>query len=169
MLIEPATLDDISEIRAAYAHARATQRRVGSPIWPEFTDDAILAELGAGSLFRVIDDQVPAGIFSVAREDPVIWAELERGAHLYLHRIARAEDWNGRGLVDVILDWAALECRALMRDGIRIDTWASNTKLIAFYERCGFTLVGHRYIGLDARLPAHYHHNELALLERVVP
>jgi len=44
--IEPATADDIAEIRAAYTNGRDTQRRVGSPVWPEFTDDAILAEIG---------------------------------------------------------------------------------------------------------------------------
>jgi len=114
----------------------------------------------------VIDKEAIAGVFSVAYEDPAIWGELERGAHVYLHRIARDADWNGRALMDVILSWAAGECRSLARAGIRIDTWASNTELIAFYQRRGFTLVGHRYIGVDSRLPPHYHHNELALLER---
>jgi GNAT superfamily N-acetyltransferase len=165
LLIEPATFDDLPAIRAAYANGRDTQHRVGSPVWPEFTDDAILAEISAGRLFRVIDDQTTAAVFSVAYEDPAIWGELERGAHLYLHRIARAADWNGRGVMDVILSWAAAECRSLARAGIRIDTWASNAELIAFYQRRGFTLVGHRHIAVDPRLPPHYYHNEFALLE----
>ena len=168
MRIEPATADDIPEIRAAYANGRDTQRRVGSPIWPEFTDDAILAEISAGRLFRVIEDQAIAGVFSVAHEDPAIWGEFERGDHVYLHRIARIADWNGHGLMDVILNWAVAECRSLERAGIRIDTWASNAELIAFYQRRGFTLVGHRHIGVDARLPPHYHDNQFALLERAV-
>ena len=168
MRIEPATANDTPEIRAAYAYGRDTQRRVGSPVWPEFTDDAILAEIRAARLFRVIDDQTIAAVFSVAYEDPAIWGELERGAHLYLHRIARAAGWNGRGVMDVILSWAAAECRSRARVGIRIDTWASNAELIAFYQRRGFSLVGHRHIGVDPRLPAHYHHNEFALLESAV-
>ena len=169
MRIEPATADDINEIRAAYANGRETQRGVGSPVWPEFTAVAILHEISAGRLFLVLDDEVTAGVFSVAHEDPAIWRELERGTHLYLHRIARAADWNGRGLMDVILSWAVGECHSLRREGIRIDTWASNAELIAFYQGRGFTLVGHRHIGVDSRLPPHYHHNELALLEHSVP
>jgi GNAT superfamily N-acetyltransferase len=166
--IEPATPDAVPLIRAAYSHGRATQRQVGSPVWPDFDDKAILAEIDAGRLYRVTDDHTIAGVFSVAHEDPAIWGELERGAHLYLHRIARAADWTGRGLMDVILDWAADECRTLARAGIRVDTWASNTPLIAFYQRRGFALVGHRRIGVDSRLPPHYHDNEFALLEQAV-
>jgi GNAT superfamily N-acetyltransferase len=166
--IEPATANDILQIRAAYANGRETQRRVGSPVWPEFADEAILQEIGGGCLFRVIDDQKIAGVFSVAHEDPAIWGELERGAHVYLHRIARAADWNGRGLMDVILSWAVSECHSLGRAGIRVDTWASNAELIAFYQRRGFTLVGNRQIGVDSRLPPHYHHSEFALLECAV-
>lgn len=168
MRIARATAADIPEIRAAYANGRETQRRVGSPVWPEFTDDAILQEINAGRLFFVTDDEAIAGVFSVAHEDRAIWGELEHGAHVYLHRIARAADWNGRGLMDVILNWAAVECHSLRRAGIRIDTWASNAELIVFYQRRGFTLVGLRHIGVDFRLPPHYHHNELALLERPV-
>ena len=70
--------------------------------------------------------------------------------------------------MDVILAWAAAECRSCARAGIRIDTWASNTELIAFYQRRGFLLVGHRHIAVDPRLPPHYHHNEFALLESAV-
>ena len=166
MRVEPATPADLPAARAAYAHGRRLQREQGSTVWPEFADAAILAEIDAGRLLRVLDGAAVAGVFSVAREDPAIWGELERGAHVYLHRIARAPAWRGRGLIDAVLAWAAGECRALGREGLRMDTWASNDALVAYYRRLGFALVGRRRIAPDAPLPAHYHGTELALLER---
>jgi GNAT superfamily N-acetyltransferase len=164
--IEPATPDDLPDIRAAYEFARATQREQASSVWPEFTDAAILGEIGAHQLFRAVIDNTIGGVFSLAYEDPAIWGPHERGAHLYLHRIARAAQYPGRGLMDVILAWAEQQCRLLGRAGLRMDTWANNTPLIGFYLRRGFHLVEERRLGADPRLPPHYHGNAFALLER---
>ena len=46
-----------------------------------------------------------------------------------------------------------------------MDTWASNAALVVYYERQGFRLVARRRLPADARLPAHYHGIEVALLE----
>lgn len=166
MRIEPATSNDLAEIRAAYEHGRTTQRAQGSTQWPDFSDSSILAEIDAGQLYRVIDGGELAGIFSVAYEDPAIWGSLEVGDHIYLHRIARAPAWHRRGLVDAILAWADAQCEALGRSGVRIDTWAENTPLIAFYESRGFRVVARTTVGTDPRLAPHYHGNTFALLER---
>jgi len=166
MRIEPATPGDLADIRAAYEHGRVTQREQGSIVWPEFTDAAILSEITAQHLFRVVIESATVGVFSVAYDDPAIWGSHERGAHLYLHRIARAAEYPGRGLMDAILTWAGQQCTQLGRDGLRMDTWASNTALIGFYQRRGFRLVAERQLGADPRLPAHYHGNAFALLER---
>jgi ribosomal protein S18 acetylase RimI-like enzyme len=166
MQIEPATPTDLPDIRAAYAHARATQREQGSSVWPEFTDTAILAEIATEALYRVVIDKSIVGVFSLAYEDSAIWGEHEIGAHMYLHRIARAAEYPGRGLVDVILEWADQQCARLKRSGLRMDTWASNRALIGFYLRRGFHLVEERRLGVDPRLPPHYHGDSFALLER---
>lgn len=166
MRVEPAAPADLPAVRAAYAHGRRTQREQGSTVWPEFTDADILREMGGGRLMRVLDGEALAGVFSVAYEDPAIWGEQERGAHIYLHRIARTEGYPGRGLIGAVLAWALVECRALAREGLRMDTWASNEALIGYYVRLGFRLVGRRRIAPDPRLPPHYHGTELALLER---
>jgi GNAT superfamily N-acetyltransferase len=167
MRVEPATPEHLPAVRAAYADARAIQQAQGGVLWPDFPDAAILAEMAAGHLLRVLDGATLAGVFSVAYEDPAIWGEHERGAHIYLHRIARAATYPGRGLLDAVLAWARAQCRALGRAGLRMDTWASNGVLIAYYERKGFHLVGRRRLPADARLPAHYHGIELALLEEL--
>ena len=165
--VEPASRADLPIIHVAYAHGRALQRETGSSVWPEFGDAAILGEIEHDNLFRVMDaDGAFAGIFTVAYDDAAIWGDLERGSHIYLHRIARAPEWSGRGLMDAILSWAIDRCTSLEREGIRIDTWGENTPLISFYQARGFTLVERRHIGVDPRLPPHYHGGEFALLER---
>jgi GNAT superfamily N-acetyltransferase len=163
--VEPATPADLAAIRDAYNNARAIQREQGSTVWPEFSDASILAEVDAECLFRVVENATLVGIFSVAYEDAAIWDDRERGAHIYLHRIARAPGSRGTGLVDAVLAWARAECLALGRSGLRMDTWSNNSALIAFYQRRGFDLVGHRCINVDPRLPTHYHGLEFALLE----
>lgn len=165
MQVLPATPADLPAIRAAYDEGREIQRRQGSSVWPEFTDAFILTEIGAGCLFRVQADSGLAGVFSVAYADPAIWGEHERGAHIYLHRIARAAGYRGRGLIEAVLAWARVHCRTLGRDGLRMDTWASNSALIEYYQRLGFSLVQQRRIPTDPRLPPHYHGVDLALLE----
>jgi len=164
--IQPATPSDLPALRAAYDAGRRTQREQRSVVWPEFTDAAILAEIAAGLLFRVMDGDALAGVFSVAYQDMAIWGELERDGHIYLHRITRSAEYCGRGLVDAVIAWARARCAELGREGLRMDTWASNETLISYYGRLGFRLVGRRRIAPDPRLAAHYHGIELALLER---
>jgi ribosomal protein S18 acetylase RimI-like enzyme len=166
MHAEPATAAHLPEIRAAYADARALQAANRAFQWPEFTDRSILDEIESGRLFRVLDGHAFVGVFSVAYEDPAIWGELERGAHIYLHRFARAATYPGRGLVDAILAWAIARCEALGREGLRLDTWGRNDALIAYYESRGFNLITKLTMGSDPRLPPHYDGLHLALLER---
>ena len=165
MRVEEAAREDLPAVREAYAHARAIQREQGAILWPEFTDASILAEIESGRLLRVMDGDALVGVFSVAYEDEAIWGERERGEHLYLHRIARAASYPGRGLIGAVLAWGRERCRLLGRAGLRMDTWASNEALVAFYERQGFRVVGRRRIGVEPRLTPHYHGNEFTLLE----
>ena len=166
MRVEPATPVDLPVVRAAYADARTIQREQNAIVWPEFTDAAILGEIDAGNLFRIVAADSTAGVFTVAYEDAAIWGEQERGAHIYLHRLARVSGYRGR-LLDAVLMWARAQCHQLGRAGIRIDTWASNAALIAYYQRCGFDLVGQRRLATNPGLPPHYYDGiELALLEQ---
>lgn len=166
--IAPARLADLPAIRDAYENGRAMQRAQQSVVWPEFSDAAIVREIETDSLFCVLDGATMAGVFSMIDEDSLLWGDAERGAHLYLHRIARASTYRGRGLVDAILAWAHQQCSARGLEGLRMDTWASNDALIAYYSARGFRLVGTRRLDADRRLATHYHGIELALLEAPV-
>ena len=165
MRVESATLSDLPAVRAVYADATEIQREQGAVLWPEFPQQLTITEIETGRLFRVMDGDALAGVFSISYDDGPIWGERECGEHIYLHRIARAVAYPGRGILGPILEWAWAECRRLGRAGLRIDTWASNQALIDFYERQGFRFVGVRRIGVEPRLPPHYQGEELALLE----
>ncbi|GJG86261.1 hypothetical protein tb265_14420 [Gemmatimonadetes bacterium T265] len=181
MRVEPARPADLPAVQAAYAAARALQRARGAAVWPDFPDAGVLAEVGAGRLLRVLDDDrvagaadTLAGVFSVTYEDAAIWGARERGAHVYLHRVARAAfrggapsgaGPSGRGLFGAVLAWADAHARAMGRAGVRVDTWADNAALVGYYERAGFARVGGRRLPADPRLPAHYHGLKVALLE----
>lgn len=163
--VEPAAASDLPAIRAAYADARRIQHEQNAILWPEFPDESIIAEIEAGRLFRVMDGDALVGVFSVTYEDEAIWGELERGEHIYLHRIARASTYRGKGLIAAVLAWARAHCCAVGRAGLRMDTWASNEALVSLYKRHGFRVVGRRRIGTEPRLPPHYHGGEFTLLE----
>lgn len=165
MRVELATVAVLPDVHMAYQAGRATQHRQQSPVWPPFSDAAIMREIEAGSLYCVRDGSGLAGVFSMLDADPIIWGAAERGEHLYLHRIARASSHPGRGLIAAVLDWAFEQCARRGRCGLRMDTWASNEALVALYVARGFHLVDTRVMPADPRLSAHYHGIELALLE----
>jgi ribosomal protein S18 acetylase RimI-like enzyme len=166
MRVERATSEDLILVRAAYDRAQAIQREQHAPTWPDFSDESILAEIREGRLFRIMDVSALAGVFTVAYEDGAIWGELERGAHIYLHRIARTEHRSGTPLMETVISWALAHCDAMGRDGLRMDTWAENPAIIAYYRTMGFEQIETRRMTADARLSPHYHGLELALLER---
>jgi ribosomal protein S18 acetylase RimI-like enzyme len=166
--IRPVTQDDLPAIRAAYETARILQLRTGSKVWPTFADDAILLEIAEQKVFGVFKGGVLAGVFTLLEADPVIWGELERGEHLYIHRMAGAAGCTLPGLFDTIVRWARQACQALGLAGIRMDTWASNGALIDYYSRHGFEVVGRRTMPPESSLPPHYHGLELVLLEKSV-
>lgn len=165
MRVQHAKVDSLAAICAAYEAGRQRQRALGAPEWPVFAEQAILSEIAAGQLFLVLREDALAGVFTVVYEDPAIWDDAEQSAYLYLHRIARAEAFDGRGMIDAVLAWARAECTRRGCAGLRMDTWANNETLIAYYQRLGFRCVGRKRIVPDPRLPPHYHNLELALLE----
>jgi ribosomal protein S18 acetylase RimI-like enzyme len=165
MIITRAEPRDVSPIRSIYTDAQALQRSRRSGEWLDFGEDILLEDISAGRLFKVIADDVLAGAFILVERDDAIWGDLERGDHLYLHRIARSAQHRGKGLFADVLEWARARCRALGRAGVRMDTWANNETLLRYYERHGFRLVRRSLIGMESALPAHYRGIELALLQ----
>ncbi|HLA64278.1 MAG TPA: GNAT family N-acetyltransferase [Rhodothermales bacterium] len=162
--IEPATPADLPTLRAVYAEGARMQQARGEAVWPPPADALLAAETAEGRLMKVAVDGRLAGVFTVAYADPVIWTDRDRGAHLYLHRISRAPGAGG-GLMAPILAWARAQAETRGLEGVRLDTWAENEPLAAYYEGLGFRHVGEQAIPPDAPLPAHYHGIRVVLFE----
>lgn len=165
MDVQPASIDDLSRIQAAYAEDRRRQREYGTLVWPEFADASLMAEILSRQLFCVMENDAMVGTFAIAYEDSAVWGDRDRSAHVYLHRIARSPSSTSRGFLGAIVDWACVHSRELQREGVRMDTAAASSQLVEYYERAGFVIVGRHLIGPDPTLPAHYHGTEVALLE----
>lgn len=169
MNVEPASIDDLPHIQAAYAEGRRKQKDCGTLVWPAFAEASLIAEVQAQKLFRVMDSDVMVGTFAIAYEDQAVWGDRDRGAHVYLHRISRSPSDASDGLLQSVIDWACAHSKSLQREGIRMDTAAASHQLVAYYEQAGFVVVGRHVIGPDPTLPAHYHGTEVALFEMTCP
>ncbi len=165
MKVVRANKNDLASIQEAYASGRTRQQDRGTLIWPEFSDSLLREEVQAQKLFCVLDGMTVASTFAIAYNDHAVWGHHERNAHLYLHRIARGPASTSRGLLTCILDWACERCLMLGREGIRMDTAAASSQLIAYYEQAGFNVIGQRVIEPEPTLPSHYFGTEVALLE----
>jgi len=102
----------------------------------------IVEEIRAGRHFTVREDGVILGCVSVLFADSEIWEELEDGRAIYLHRMCVNPARKGNHLAAILLKWALEYSASMKRDFVRIDTWASNNRLIEYYLRCGFVAFG---------------------------
>lgn len=169
MNIKPANISDLFRVQEAYADGRRRQQARSTLVWPEFSDGSLITEIRARKLFRVMDNNVMVGTFAIAYEDQAVWGDRDHGAHIYLHRIARSSSCTSRGLLHSVVDWTCTHSRELQREGIRMDTAAASSQLVAYYEQAGFVVVGRHVIGEDPTLPTHYHGTEVALFEMTCP
>lgn len=166
MLVRAATTADLPAIRAAYVQGREIQLRSGLGSWIVFSDAHITNEIEHELLYCAQDGDTFVGVFSIAWSDPLIWAERERGEHLYLHRISKAAGYARPGFFAAIVSWGESIARSKGLHGLRMDTWAINVPLVDYYKSFGFAHVETRRIPKDPRLSPHYHGIDLALLER---
>src|SRR5262249_52980048 len=75
-----------------------------------------------------------------ATADPELWHDSsDQDDALYVHRMVVARDEAGRGLGAALLDFAGRRAAAAGRAWLRLDAWATNTKLHDYYRGQGFT------------------------------
>lgn len=137
----------MSETREEFASvlrdASAWQRSIGSESWSASFDDAwMLPRIGRRELFLARIRGEAAGAFRLLLADRDFWGEAEIGDSLYLHSFAVRRAYAGAGAGRAIIDYVVETGRALGREYIKLDCFSSSPRLIAYYERHGFTSVG---------------------------
>ena len=73
-------------------------------------------------------------------EDRLFWPHAAPGEAFYVHRLAVARKYAGRGYAQAMLDWAEEEARAQSRLYLRLDC-EPRLKLLALYRSAGFTRI----------------------------
>lgn len=172
MEIVNSRLQDTDTIMELYRLATEYQRANGYNLWKGFDPELIATEIKEKRHWKITvgaKDFSPvqiACIFSLIYSDPLLWGEQDNEYSIYIHRIATNPAFKGRGMMQLIIDWAKNHALETGRKYIRMDTWADNKNLTDYYVKCGFNVVGYRQLDKDAQgLPKHYSTLSLVLFE----
>lgn len=157
--------NDIDEIFRLYKMATDFQKTKFTVHWPEFEKSLIETEISESRQWKRIIDNKVACIWATTFSDPQIWGEKNNDPSVYIHRIATNPDFRGHDFVAAIVKWAKEYAGANKRNYIRMDTVGHNPKLIAHYERCGFSFLGLSKLNDTQGLPAHYDNATVCLFQ----
>jgi len=108
---------------------------------PELRRDRVSAGITAGTVWIVERDDRPVATITIdATADPELWHDsTDPDNALYVHRMIVTRNEAGHQLGAALLDFAARQATAAGRTWLRLDAWATNTKLHDYYRGQGFT------------------------------
>jgi GNAT superfamily N-acetyltransferase len=114
----------------------------GEPLWGpnETSFDELVRVAKAGELVTArVKGQLAACMY-LHGEDTLFWPQALPGEAFYVHRLAVARMFAGRGYARAMLDWAARETRGRGRPYLRLDC-EPRLKLLDLYRGAGFTRI----------------------------
>lgn len=164
-MITEAVISDMPVICQLFEEAIAFQQQNHYAGWKNYDRTFLQQDVEQGLLFKIINNEKIAGIFSICYADPLIWREKERGDALYLHRIVANRNVNEGPVFAGILNWAKYMAAQKNLRFIRMDTWAENSKLIDYYRGYGFRFVEDFTTADTKALPVQHRNLKVALLE----
>lgn len=168
MEIRNTTADDRSMVRWLFKEAMTLQGVRGHKVWSVLDHEGLERDLQNGLQYKMVEGDAIMGVFSIQYSDPYIWGDRDRDDAVYLHRIVVHPRSKGQRLFEKVLDWAMAHALEHGRAFVRMDTWADNAKIIAYYQFFGFELVGHHRTDDNPELPVQNRNLEVALLEMKV-
>lgn len=165
LTIYRATPADVDAVLGLVTEATRWLAERGSDQWQYTTERhrvAIERAVARGEVWVVSDDTntIVGTVTLNAYADPEFWtAEDDPTDALYLHRMVVARDVSGNDIGSAMLDWASRQSVDAGKKFLRLDAWATNADLHAYYRRRGFQLVrilrfGHRGSGALFQRPA---------------
>jgi ribosomal protein S18 acetylase RimI-like enzyme len=125
----------------------------GEPLWGpnETSHDELVHVTKAGELITGRIAGELAACMYLHNEDKLFWPQDPPGQAFYIHRLAVARKYAGRGVAHAMLDWAAEETRRERRPYLRLDC-EPRPKLLALYHSAGFTRVDEKPIEVIGHL-----------------
>nr|WP_122012105.1 GNAT family N-acetyltransferase [Maliibacterium massiliense] len=144
MQIRKTTMDDLPDVMALFAAARAFMRAHGNPHqWGTHhpTRALIAQDIAQGKSYVCTHQGVIVGTFYFAVEEEPTYARIAQGAWLcdapygVVHRIAAVQ--GTRGVASFCLTWAFARC-----GNVRIDTHRDNLPMQGALAKNGFVRCG---------------------------
>ena len=148
LTIARAGMEAVAETDALIREAAAWLIAKGEQLWGpnETSYDELVQVARAGELVtgRVGGDGHSADELAACmylhHEDRLFWPHAAPSEAFYVHRLAVARKYAGRGYAHAMLDWAAEEVRNRKRTHLRLDC-EPRLKLLALYRSAGFTRI----------------------------
>lgn len=140
MTIEPARADDVETYAALGRDAQEWLRARGSGQYVPVAHDeyaaAIRARVEGGTLFAVRDGGAAVAFFTFDPKPSPWWPDDTPA--MYLGGMVVAHTARGHGVGDAIIRWCVEESARRGRRFVRLDCYAGNPWLCAYYEARGF-------------------------------
>jgi ribosomal protein S18 acetylase RimI-like enzyme len=156
---------DLPLVSWLFEQAMMRNNQPGYKAWKTLDSAALQRDIESNLQYKIVVGQDVRCIFSVQFSDPFIWGERDASDAIYLHRIVVHPDCKGQRLFEDVLAWAKQLAKERKRKFIRMDTWADNPKIIAYYQSFGFVFVGTRTTPDTTELPIQNRNLNVALLE----
>ena len=158
-------MSDLEQIFQLFEQSIEYQEKRGYPVWRNYDREAIARDIENKEQYKVLIEGEMAIVFSVCYTDKIIWRHYDKGDSIYLHRIVVNPQSKGKKLFGKILEWATMHCLQMGLRYVRMDTWANNPTIIAYYKGFGFKEI-EDYVTPDSEaLPVHNRNLALKLLE----
>lgn len=168
MLITTAVEADFPVICDLFEEAIRFQKANQYTGWNDYDQAFIRSDIKNGLLYKIVAGDEIACIFSIYLRDELIWRHREKDNAVYLHRVVLNRKFAGEKLFGNVLEWAMQFANEKKRLYIRMDTWAENEKIIAYYMGYGFSFVESYTTPVTAVLPLQHRNLHVVLLEKAV-
>src|SRR5215469_3443513 len=103
---ENASDNDRPTLIDLYQKGIETQRSTFGKHWLFIDTDMLDVEVSERRLWKVVENDEIACIFSVTYSDAVLWNERNADSAVYIHCIVTDPGFRGRGFVSKITQWA---------------------------------------------------------------
>jgi GNAT superfamily N-acetyltransferase len=157
---------DLDFVYWLFDQAAVYQEKNNYPAWRGYDKKILQEDIERRRQYKITHKSKIACIFTVLLADPLIWTDNEKGNAIYLHRIVVNPDFKGNRLFEKILHWAMGYAKARNKEYVRMDTWANNPTIIAYYQSFGFKFLGEITTTDNLDLPHQNRNITLALLEK---
>lgn len=146
--VERAGPADLASVLDILEDARRWLIRRGIPEqWPRAAPLEVFARrIERGEVYLASRGEARVGTFSLLWADPPVWGETPDDAG-YVHGLAVRRSAAGQGVGPLLLDAAARLVADAGRPYLRLDCWAGNPDLCAYYDRHGFARRGRKDLG----------------------